>query len=216
MFTVYLLPINTIPLSALKAQILGFKVLLFLSAICWAPPNHHPPMLTPNHLPPLLHVIFCYEDSKIHVFMLKLWACRHYYSLGTIRQSRNFYPPVITGTCKAKQELVCMFLQKSLLQEVNRLELLSWWSQLELVSYGPDFFLHTDYRQMGILTFRFLRYSQTLKLSIVRLAVCPCHSNIVAHLSFQFQSCFFLFCHQILFFYGTLTQHWKLGPDGGV
>lgn len=140
-FKVYLLPINTIPLSALKVQILGFKVLLFfLSAICWAPPNHPPPMLTPNHLTPLLHVIFCYEDSKIHVFMFKLCACHHYYSLGTIRQSRNFNPAVITGTCKAKQVLVCMFLQKSLLQEVNRLKLLAWWSPLELVSYGPDFF----------------------------------------------------------------------------
>lgn len=116
MFTIYLLPINTIAWSALKVWLLGFKVLLFLSAICWTPPHHHHPShpCWPQPPHPLPHVILFYEDPAIHVFMFKLWvrACHHDYSLGSIKQSRNFNPPIITGTCKVKQELVCMFLQK--------------------------------------------------------------------------------------------------------
>lgn len=95
-----------------------------------------------------------------------------------------------------------MFLQKSLLQEVNRLELLAW---LELVCYGPDFFLHIDYRRMGILTFRFFKVQSNVEagycqISCVSLSLQHCRAS-------QFSSFVINFFIFFIFFYGTLTQH---------
>lgn len=74
----YLLPINTIAWSALKVWPRGFKVLLFLSAICWfywtPTPNPPPGRPPPAPYPPTAHVTFFCGGLAIRAFKLKLWV----------------------------------------------------------------------------------------------------------------------------------------------